>query len=61
MLAHLHGQLWNASQVASGLGISAPTARHYIDILEETFIVWQLMPYHFNIKKSKYRAGFVEE
>ena len=51
MLAHMHGQLWNASKIASGLGLSAPTVRHYLDILEETFIVRQIQPYHFNIKK----------
>ena len=51
MLAHLHGQLWNASQIAKGLGLSAPTVKHYADILEETFIVRQLLPFHSNIKK----------
>ena len=51
MLAHSHGQLWNASKVAASLGISAPTARHYLDILQDTFIVRQLQPYHANLKK----------
>lgn len=51
MLAHSHAQLWNASNIAGSLGISAPTVRHYLDILDETFIVRQLMPYHHNIKK----------
>lgn len=51
MLAHLHGQLWNASQLAKSLGISAPTAKKYLDILTDTFIVKQLQPYHLNIKK----------
>lgn len=51
MLAHMHGQLWNASQIAKGLGLSAPTIRRYLDILEETFIVRQLEPFHLNIKK----------
>lgn len=51
MLAHSHGQLWNASRIAGSLGISAPTARHYLDILEDTFIARQLRPYHTNIKK----------
>jgi len=51
MLAHLHGQLWNASRIAGSLGISAPTARRYLDILTETFIIGQLQPYHLNIKK----------
>ena len=51
MLAHSHGQLWNASKIAGSLGISAPTVRRYLDILESTFIVRQLQPYHTNTKK----------
>lgn len=51
MLAHCHGQLWNAVKIAGSLGVSAPTVRRYLDILEETFIVRQLQPYHFNTKK----------
>jgi len=51
MVAHMHGQLWNASQIAKGLGLSAPTVRSYLDILTDTFIVRQLLPYHFSIKK----------
>ncbi len=51
MLAHVHGQLWNASRMAGSLGITAPTVRHYLDILEETFIVRALLPYYTNTKK----------
>jgi uncharacterized protein len=51
MLAHSHGQLWNACHLAKSLGISAPTVRTYLDILEETFVVRRLQPYHINIKK----------
>ena len=51
MIAHSHGQLWNASKIAGSLGISAPTVMSYLDILEETFIVRQLRPYYSNIKK----------
>jgi uncharacterized protein len=51
MLAHVHGQLWNASQMANNLGVSAPTVRHYLDVLEDTFIIRQLPPYFANIKK----------
>ena len=51
MIAHSHGQLWNASKIAGSLGISAPTVKHYLDILEETFIVRQIQPYHSNLKK----------
>lgn len=51
MLAHIQAGLWNASQLALSLGVSAPTARNYLDILEETFIIRRLMPYHANLKK----------
>jgi uncharacterized protein len=51
MLAHSHGQLWNASKLGASLGITAPTVRHYLDILQDTFIVRQLQPFHGNLKK----------
>jgi len=51
MLAHVHGQLWNASRIAASLGITAPTVKHYLDILEETFVVRVLAPWHTNAKK----------
>ena len=51
MLAHTHGQLWNASKIANSLGVSSPTVKKYLDILEQTFIIKQLLPYHANIKK----------
>ena len=51
MLAHSHGQLWNASHLAKSLGITAPTVRMYLDILEETFLVRRLQPYYINIRK----------
>jgi predicted AAA+ superfamily ATPase len=56
MIAHSHGQLWNASKIAGSLGVSAPTVRSYLDILEETFIVRQIQPYHSNIKKRLIRS-----
>ncbi len=51
MVAHYHGQLWNASQLALSLGVSAPTVRNYLDILEATFIVRRLPPFYANVKK----------
>ncbi len=56
MLAHCHGQLWNASKIAGSLGVSAPTVRRYLDILEETFIVRQLQPFYTNTKKRLIKA-----
>jgi len=51
MIAHTHGQLWNASSIAGALGVTAPTVRHYLDILEDTYIVRQLPPYFANLGK----------
>jgi predicted AAA+ superfamily ATPase len=51
MLAHVHGGLWNASAIAGSMGVTAPTARHYLDILSDTFIVRQLPPFYANIGK----------
>ena len=56
MLSHLHGQIWNSSRVAASLGISPPTARHYLDILQDTFMIRQLQPYFVNIKKRLIKA-----
>jgi predicted AAA+ superfamily ATPase len=51
MLAHVNGGLWNASQIASSLGVSYHTVDRYVDILEETFLVRKLRPYHANVGK----------
>lgn len=51
MLAHLHGNLWNASQIASSMGMSVATMRHYLDTLADTFMVRALLPYHVNLGK----------
>lgn len=56
MVAHMHGQLWNASAVGRGLGVSPVAVRHYLDILESTFIVRQLVPYFQNAKKRLVKA-----
>jgi len=51
MLAHWHGRLLNASQIADSLGVSAPAVAHYLDILEDTFIVRRLWPFYADIRK----------
>lgn len=56
MLAHSNGQLWNASKIAGSLGVSAPAVRHYLDLLEDTFMVRQLQPYHANLKKRQTKS-----
>ena len=51
MLAHYHGNVWNASQLAASLGVSYHTVNRYTDILEQTFLIRKLPPYHANIRK----------
>ncbi|MCH9611404.1 MAG: hypothetical protein S4CHLAM81_11840 [Chlamydiales bacterium] len=53
MLAHYHGQTFNASELGSSLAISDKTMRHYLDILTGTFMVRQLLPWIENIKKRQ--------
>lgn len=51
MLAHLHGQLWNASRLAASFGVSAPTVQHYLGILEATYMLRRLPPLQANLGK----------
>jgi uncharacterized protein len=56
MIAHSHGQIWNAAPLAASLGISQPTVRRYLDILTGLFLVRQIQPWHANIKKRQVKA-----
>ena len=51
MCAHLHGGLLNASRLAGSLGVTAPTARSYVDILNGTFMLRTLGPLEANLGK----------
>lgn len=51
MCAHNQGQLFNSSKLAESLGVTYPTVRRYIDLMEQTFIVRSLPPFERNIKK----------
>ena len=56
MLAHYHGQLWNASNLGRSMGFSDKTVRSYLDILTSTFMVRQLQPWHINISKRQVKS-----
>lgn len=56
MLAHCHGQVWNASRLAASLGVAHTTTRSYLDILCDTFIARQLPPYIANIGKRQIKS-----
>jgi len=51
MLAALHGQTWNASQLGKSLGLSYHTVDTYVDYLEQAYLVHRLPAYASNIKK----------
>jgi predicted AAA+ superfamily ATPase len=56
MLAHYHGQTWNASELGRAMGLSDKTVRSYLDILAGTYMVRQLQPWHENIQKRQVKA-----
>ena len=56
MLAHYHGQVWNAAELARSLSISQPTVRRYLDTLVGVFMMRQLQPWHANLGKRQVRA-----
>lgn len=45
------GQLLNLHTLASDTGISHPTAQSWITLLEASFIVFRLQPWHANVSK----------
>lgn len=51
MLSHYHGQVINFSEIGQSFGVSDMTVRKYIDILESTFMVRTLQPWHSNTAK----------
>jgi hypothetical protein len=51
LVAAVHGQVWNASQLGQSLGLSYHTVNRYLDCLEGAFLIRRLQPYHANIGK----------
>ena len=45
------GQIFNASALASEVGVSVPTINSWLSILQESYVVFLLQPYYANIKK----------
>lgn len=56
MAAHYHGQTWNGSEPARALGVSEATVRKYLDLLEGSFLIRTLQPWHANIGKRQVKA-----
>jgi uncharacterized protein len=51
MVAHYHGQVWNASELGASLGVSHHATRRYLDLLTGTFVVRLLPPWFENVGK----------
>lgn len=56
MLAHSHGQLWNASELGRALGLSDKTIKGYLDDLTQTYMVRQLQPWFENLGKRQVKS-----
>jgi uncharacterized protein len=57
MLAHLHGGLFNAAEMARSLEVTAHTVRHYLEILTSTFVVRQLRPWYESVGKRQVKTS----
>ena len=56
MVAHYHGNRWNASELARSLGVTAPTINSYLDALVDAMIVRRLAPWFENLRKRQVKA-----
>jgi len=51
MVAHAQGQLWNGAKIAANFGFSTQTVKRYLGMLEDTYMVRCVSPWHTNLKK----------
>ena len=51
MLAHYHGQTWNAAELARSMDVSAAAVNHYRDLLAGTYMIRVLPPWFENLGK----------
>ncbi len=56
MVAHYHGQIWNAADPARALGVNESTVRRYLDLMTGVFMVRQLPPWFENLGKRQVKA-----
>ena len=56
MAAHYHGQIWNYAEPARSLRVGETTARRYLDLLSDLFMLRQLPPWHANVKKRQVKS-----
>ena len=56
MLAHVHGQTLNWSELGRSLGVADTTVRGYLDVLDGTLVVRTLKPWHENLSKRQVKS-----
>jgi hypothetical protein len=56
MIAHYHGQVWNASDIGRSLDAAHTTVKRHLDILTHAFVVRQVQPWHENLKKRQVKS-----
>ena len=54
--AHYHGQIWNVAEAARSLNIGETTARRYMDLLQDLFMIRQLQPWYANLGKRQVKS-----
>jgi len=56
MVAHYHGQTWNAAELARALAVNESTVRRYLDLMAGVFMLRQLPPWFENLGKRQVRS-----
>ncbi len=56
MLAHMNGQILNVHRLAEALGVDERTIKRYLNILEGTFMITLLRPWHTNLNKREVKS-----
>ena len=56
MVAHYHGQIWNASEIGRSLGEAHSTVKRHLEILCGAFVMRQLPPWFENVGKRQIRS-----
>jgi predicted AAA+ superfamily ATPase len=56
MMAHYHGQVWNAAELARARAGKEYTVRRYLDLMTGVFMMRQLQPWFENLGKRQVKA-----
>ncbi|MHB1095600.1 MAG: ATP-binding protein [Gemmatimonadaceae bacterium] len=56
MVAHYHGQTWNATEPARAMGVKPSTSGRYLDLLTDALMIRQLRPWYANLAKRQVKS-----